>query len=65
MFGTFEPEEELVKFGLVNNVNTYNPTKITFMAWSSMIDDIKNKNNFSEVLSTIIGPPSTHVKNKI
>lgn len=65
MFGTFEPEHEPVKFGLVNNVNTYNPTKITFMAWSSMIDDIKNKNNFSEVLSTIIGPPSTHVKNKI
>ncbi|MDC0442670.1 sterol desaturase family protein [Gammaproteobacteria bacterium] len=65
MFGTFEPEEEPVKFGLVNNVNTYNPTKITFMAWASMIDDIKNKNNFSEVLSAIIGPPSTHVKNKI
>jgi sterol desaturase/sphingolipid hydroxylase (fatty acid hydroxylase superfamily) len=65
MFGTFEPEEEPVKFGLVNNVNTYNPTKITFMAWSSMIDDIKDKNSFSEVLNAIIGPPSTHVKNKI
>ena len=65
MFGTFEPEKEPVKFGLVNNVNTYNPTKITFMAWSSMIDDIKNKNNFSGVLSAIIGPPSTHVKNKV
>ena len=65
MFGTFEPEEEPVKFGLVNNVNTHNPTKITFMAWSSMIDDIKNKNNFSEMLSTIIGPPNTHIKNKV
>ena len=43
IFGTFEPEEEPVKFGLVNNVNTFNPTKITFMAWSSMIKDIKNK----------------------
>ena len=65
MFGTFEQEEEAVKFGLVNNVNTYNPTKITFMAWSSMIDDIKNKNNFREMLSVFIGPPSTHVKNKV
>ena len=65
MFGTFESEEEPVKFGLVNNVNTYNPTKITFKAWSSMIEHIKNKNKFSEMLSTIIAPPSTHVKNKV
>ena len=65
MFGTFEPEEEPVKFGLVNNVNTYNPTKITFMAWASMIDDIKNKNNFGEMLNTFIEPPSTHIKDKV
>ena len=65
MFGTFAQEEEAVKFGLVNNVNTFNPTKITFMAWASMIDDIKNKNNFREMLSVFIGPPSTHVKNKV
>ena len=65
MFGTFEQEEEAVRFGLVNNVNTFNPTKITFMAWSSMIDDIKNKNNFREMLSVFVGPPSTHVKNKV
>ena len=65
MFGTFAPEEEPVKFGLVNNVNTYNPAKITFMAWSSMIDDIKKKKNLSEMLSTIIEPPSTKAENKV
>jgi hypothetical protein len=65
MFGTFAPEEEPVKFGLVNNVKTYNPAKITFMAWSSMIDDIKQKKNFSEMLSTIIEPPSTQAENKV
>ena len=65
IFGTFEPEEEPVRFGLVNNVNTYNPTKITFMAWASMIDDIKNKNNFGEMLNTFIEPPSTHIKSKV
>jgi len=64
MFGTFESEEEPVKFGLVNNVNTFNPTKITFMAWMSMIEDIKSKTNFSEMLRTIFGPPNTHIKNK-
>ena len=28
MFGTFEPEVSQVKFGLVNNVNTFNPVKL-------------------------------------
>ena len=65
MFGTFEPEKEKVKFGLVNNVNTFNPTKITFMAWSSMIEDIKNKQSLSEVLRIIFGPPNTHKKIKV
>ena len=64
MFGTFEPEKEKVRFGLVNNVNTFNPTKITFMAWLSMIEDIYNKQSFSEVLRVIFGPPNTHKKNK-
>jgi len=63
MFGTFEPEKEKVRFGLVNNVNTFNPTKITFMAWSSMIEDMNNKQSLSEVLPIIFGPPNTHKKN--
>ena len=65
MFGTFEPEKEKVKFGLVNNVNTFNPTKITFMAWSSMIEDISNKRSLSEALRIIFGPPNTHKKIKV
>mgnify|MGYP002700287524 CR=1 FL=1 len=65
MFGTFEPEKEKVKFGLVNNVNTFNPTKITFMAWSSMIEDISNKRSLSEILRIIFGPPNTHKKIKV
>ena len=65
MFGTFEPEKEKVKFGLVNNVNTFNPTKITFMAWSSMIEDINNKQSLGEVLRIIFGPPNTHKKIKV
>ena len=42
MFGTFEAEEEPVKYGLVKNVNTYNPTKITFMGWLEIFKNIKN-----------------------
>ena len=59
IFGTFEPEKAKVKYGLVNNVNTFNPVKITLMGWQSMIQDIKKAKNFSEVFSTVFGPPNT------
>ena len=62
LFGTFEPEDEKVKFGLVNNVNTFNPVKVTFMAWMSMINDLKHKNSFIEIIKVIFGPPITHTK---
>jgi len=62
MFGTFEPEGEEVKFGLVNNVNTFNPVKVTFIAWMSIIEDLKKKNSFFEAIKVIFGPPATHFK---
>ena len=62
MFGTFEPEREQVQYGLVNNVNTYNPVKITFMAWPSIWQDMKQSNGMNQILRAFFGPPSTHIK---
>ena len=59
IFGTFEPEKAKVKYGLVNNVSTFNPVKITFMGWQSMMLDIKKAKNYNEVFSIIFGPPNT------
>ena len=59
MFGTFEPEDEPVKFGLVRNVNTFNPTKITFMGWIDIFKNMKNASNFSEAIYFLLGPPKT------
>ena len=59
MFGTFEPEVSQVKFGLVNNVNTFNPAKITFMGWKSMLHELSESNNLSKRLKIIFGPPNT------
>ena len=59
MFGTFEAEKEPVKYGLVRNVNTYNPTKITFMGWQEIFKNIKNAQNFNEALHFVFGPPKT------
>ena len=59
MFGTFEPEDEPVKFGLVRNVDTFNPTKITFMGWIDIFKNMKNASNFSEAIYFLLGPPKT------
>ena len=59
IFGTFEPEKDQVKYGLVNNVNTYNPTKITIMGWQEIFKNIKNAPSVSEALYFLFGPPKT------
>ena len=62
MFGTFEPEKATVKYGLVNNVNTSNPVKITFMGWSSILKDIRKAKTVKEALSLTFGPPNTKLR---
>ena len=62
IFGTFEPENEPVKYGLVNNVNTFNPLKITFMGWSSMLKDTKKEKGLNHVLHSFFGPPNTKTR---
>ena len=59
MFGTFEPEKEPVKYGLVKNVNTFNPTKITFMGWNQIYKNIKNASSLNQALYFLFGPPKT------
>ena len=62
IFGTFEPENKPVEYGLVNNVNTFNPIKITFMGWEKLFKDIRNSESFKETIGLIFGPPETHSK---
>ena len=62
MFGTFEPEKESVKYGLVNNVNTFNPTKITFMGWQQIYKDMMGAKNINEAMYFFFGPPKTKHK---
>ncbi len=42
LFGTFQPElkEEKVIYGLVVNIETYNPVKIAFLEWQNMFKDV-------------------------
>tara|TARA_B100002052_G_scaffold268362_1_gene266968 strand:- start:14696 stop:15532 length:837 start_codon:yes stop_codon:yes gene_type:complete len=58
-FGTFEPEKASVKYGLVKNVNTFNPVKITLMEWKFIFADIRKASNFKESFKIFFGPPKT------
>lgn len=42
IFDTFQPElkKEKVVYGLVKNINTYNPLKIAFIEWVYMLKDV-------------------------
>ena len=62
MFGTFQPEERSVNYGMVNNVNTFNPIKITTMGWNKIFKDIRTASSFKESLGHFFGPPTTHEK---
>ena len=59
MFGTFEPEKANVRYGLVKNVNTFNPIKITLMEWSSIFKDMSKAPNLKESFNIFFGPPKT------
>ena len=57
LFGTFAEEIEPVRFGIRENVKTFNPIKITFIFWKQMISDFKNSKNQKERLLSFFGKP--------
>ena len=57
LFGTFAEEIEPVKFGIRDNVKTYNPIKITFMFWGQMISDFKKSTTTKEKILSFFGSP--------
>ncbi|MGB5322446.1 sterol desaturase family protein [Lutimonas sp.] len=58
MFGTFEPEVEKPIYGLVKNIETYNPIKIAFIEWYLMLKDaIESKTTIANKLKYFIKPP--------
>ena len=62
LFGTFQPEKSPVNYGLVNNVNTFNPIKITFMGWNKIFLDMKKASSLRQAMDHFFGPPTTHEK---
>jgi len=60
MFGTFQPElkSEKVTYGLVANIDTYNPFIIAFKEWFALFKDaFSGEISFSNRLKYLIKPP--------
>lgn len=57
LFGTFQPELGPVKFGLVKNINTYNPIKTIFHEWSSWVGDLRRSRSLKDLFKFTFRPP--------
>ncbi|BAO77571.1 hypothetical protein WPG_3341 [Winogradskyella sp. PG-2] len=59
-FGTFQPElgDEKVTYGLVKNIETYNPVKIAFIEWWRMFKDtFTGEKSLKNRILYLIKPP--------
>jgi len=57
-FGTYEPEAEKPIYGLVTNINSYNPLYVAFHEWINLFGDIFTSNaSFKNRLKYLSKPP--------
>ncbi len=58
IFGTFEPEDEKPVYGLVKNIETYNPLKVAFVEWYNMMKDVfSSKTSMTKRILYLFKPP--------
>ena len=57
IFGTFANEKNKVVYGIIDNVQTFNPVKITFQFWITMYRDYKNAKSLKDKILCFVGRP--------
>jgi len=59
LFGTFSPEldEERARYGIVHNLDSFNPLKIAFHEWLGIARDVAGARSLREAAGCIFGPP--------
>lgn len=57
LFGTFAGEERKVQYGLINNINTYNPLKIAFDEWLKLFRDSLAAGSLDSAAEHWLRPP--------
>lgn len=57
LFGTFEPEDDEVVYGLTRNIDSYNPAVIAGHEYRDIIRDIAGSTNWKDRLSFVLRGP--------
>jgi sterol desaturase/sphingolipid hydroxylase (fatty acid hydroxylase superfamily) len=57
LFGTFEPEDEPVVYGLTRNIDTFNPARVATHEHVDMLRDVARARSWRERLSYVVRGP--------
>jgi sterol desaturase/sphingolipid hydroxylase (fatty acid hydroxylase superfamily) len=64
MFGTFQGEEERVRYGLTKNIQTFRPVRVAFHEWQAIWRDVRGTDNWHDRLGYMFGGPAWQPRNK-
>ncbi len=57
LFGTFEPEDEAVRYGITHQLATFNPLRIAFHEWADLCRDVRGAASWRERLGYALRHP--------
>jgi sterol desaturase/sphingolipid hydroxylase (fatty acid hydroxylase superfamily) len=57
LFGTFEPEDDTVVYGLTKNINTFNPARIAAHEHREMLRDVGQSTTWRDRLNFVLRGP--------
>ena len=57
IFGTYEPEQEKVEYGLTKAINTINPVKVNFYEYGGILRDMRHARSLKEGIRYCFGRP--------
>jgi sterol desaturase/sphingolipid hydroxylase (fatty acid hydroxylase superfamily) len=64
MFGTFEPEDQHVVYGLTTNIDTFDPTRIASHEYIDMARDVASATGWVERLSYVLRGPGWSMRQR-
>jgi sterol desaturase/sphingolipid hydroxylase (fatty acid hydroxylase superfamily) len=57
LFGTYQPEDEPVVYGLTRNIKTFNPVTVAFHEWRDMAGDVAGSRSWSDRVGFVFRGP--------
>jgi sterol desaturase/sphingolipid hydroxylase (fatty acid hydroxylase superfamily) len=57
LFGSFQPEQERVRYGLTHNISTFNPVKVATHEWVAIAADVRQSRSWSDRFGFVFRGP--------